>query len=130
MPAAVACPVRVTGAPRRVLIRRARGQRTPYRDKIRAQIVLRAADRQTNTRIAAELGITVDTVRAWRGRFAEHGLAGLRDRPRSGRPSRFTPGAGSPGHVAGLPGARPCRGTVVPVVMSGTGPRSGGPERH
>jgi transposase len=74
-----------------VLIRRARGQRTPYRDKVRAQIVLRAADRQTNTRIAAELGITVDTVRTWRGRFAEQGLAGLRDRPRSGRPSRFSP---------------------------------------
>jgi transposase len=87
MPAAAACPVRVTGALRRILIRRARGQTTPYRDKIRAQIVLRAADRQTNTRIAAELGITVDTVRTWR----EQGLAGLMDRPRSGRPSRFSP---------------------------------------
>jgi transposase len=81
----------VTGALRRILIRRARGQTTPYRDKIRAQIVLRAADRQTNARIAAELGITVDTVRTWRGRFAEQGMAGLRDRPRSGRPSRFSP---------------------------------------
>jgi transposase len=90
VPAAVACPVRVTGAVRRVLIRRARGQKTAYRDKIRARIVLRAAERQTNTGIAAELGITVDTVRAWRGRFAEHGLAGLKDRPRSGRPSRFS----------------------------------------
>jgi transposase len=91
MSAVMACAVRVTGALRRVLIRRACGQKTPYRDKIRAQIVLRAADRQTNTRIAAELRITVDTVRTWRGRFAEHGLAGLMDRPRSGRPSRFTP---------------------------------------
>jgi transposase len=81
----------VTGALRRILIRRARGQTTPYRDKIRAQIVWRAADRQTNARIAAELGITVDTVRTWRGRFAEQGMAGLRDRPRSGRPSRFSP---------------------------------------
>jgi transposase len=85
-----ACAVRVTGSVRRLLIRRSRGQKTPYRDKIRAQIVLRAADRQTNARVAAELGITVDTVRVWRGRFAEHGLAGLRDRPRSGRPSRFS----------------------------------------
>jgi transposase len=91
MPAGRACPVTVTGAPRRILTRRARGQKTPHRDRIRAQIVLRAADRQTNTRIAAQLGITVDTVRTWRGRFAERGLAGLRDRPRSGRPSRFTP---------------------------------------
>jgi transposase len=90
MPAVVACPVRVTGAVRRVLIRRARGQKTAYRDKVRAQIVLRAAERQTNIGIAAEVGITVDTVRVWRGRFAEHGLAGLKDRPRSGRPSRFS----------------------------------------
>jgi transposase len=90
MPAVVACPVRVTGAVRRVLIRRARGQKTAYRDKIRAQIVLRAAERQTNTGIAAELVITADTVRTWRGRFAEHGLAGLKDRPRCGRPSRFS----------------------------------------
>ena len=89
-PAAVACPVWVTGAVRRVLIRRARGQKTAYRDKIRAQIVLRAGEGQTNTGIAGELGITVDTVRAWRGRFVEHGLAGLKDRPRSGRPSRFS----------------------------------------
>lgn len=90
VPAAAACPVRVSGAIRRVLIRRARGQKTPYRDKIRAQIVLRAADRQTNTQIAVEMGITVDTVRTWRGRFGERGLAGLLDLPRSGRPSRFS----------------------------------------
>jgi len=90
-PVIQACPVRVTSAIRRILTRRARGQKTPYRDKVRARIVLSAAEQHTNTRIAAQLGITVDTVRTWRGRFAEHGLAGLRDRPRSGRPSRFTP---------------------------------------
>ena len=85
-PVIQACPVRVTSAIRRILTRRARGQKTPYRDKVRARIVLSAAEQHTNTRIAAQLGITVDTVRTWRGRFAEHGLAGLRDRPRSGRP--------------------------------------------
>jgi transposase len=91
MPAVAACPVTVTGAVRRLLIRRARGQKTPYRDKIRAQIVLLAARQWPNTRIAAELRVTVDTVRTWRGRFAAEGLAGLVDRPRSGRPSRFGP---------------------------------------
>jgi len=91
MPAVVACSVRMTGAVRRVLIRRARGQKTAYRDKVRAQIVLLAAGRETNTGIAAEVDVTVDTVRVWRGRFAEYGLAGLKDRPRSGRPSRFSP---------------------------------------
>jgi transposase len=90
-PVIQACPVRVTAALRRILIRRARGQKTSYRDKVRAQIVLWAADRQSNAGIAARLGITVDTVRTWRGRFAQQGLAGLRDRHRSGRPSRFSP---------------------------------------
>jgi transposase len=88
--AVAACPVRVTSSLRRVLIRRARGQTTPYRDKVRAQIVLRAVERQTNCQIAAGVGVSVDTVCTWRGRFAEHGLAGLRDRPRCGRPSRFS----------------------------------------
>ncbi|MEV6648762.1 IS630 family transposase [Amycolatopsis sp. NPDC051371] len=91
MPVVQACPVTVTGAIRRVLTRRSRGQKTPYRDKVRAQIVLLAARRWSNTAIAAQVGITVDTVRTWRGRFAEQGLAGLADRARSGRPSRFTP---------------------------------------
>jgi transposase len=91
MSVVAACPVRVTGAIRRVLARRARGHTTPYRDKVRARIVLLAADRWSNAAIAGQVGVTVDTVRTWRGRFASHGLAGLRDRARSGRPTRFSP---------------------------------------
>jgi transposase len=86
-----ACPVTVTGTVRRVLLRRARGQKTPYRDKVRARIVLLAAQRWPNTAIAREIRVSVDTVRTWRGRFAVSGLAGLRDRARSGRPARFSP---------------------------------------
>ena len=37
-------------------------------------------------RVAAELGSTRMTVRKWRGRFAEAGLAGLADHDRPGRP--------------------------------------------
>lgn len=85
-----ACPITLTGSIRRVLKRRARGQKTPHRDRMRAQIVLLAAARCTNAAIAAELATTEDTVRKWRGRFAEQGLEGLVDRPRSGRPRRFT----------------------------------------
>jgi transposase len=91
MPAVRACPVRVSGAIRRVLTRRARGQKTPSRDKVRARIVLLAADRWSNAAIAGQVGVSVDTVRTWRGRFASHGLAGLADRARSGRPARFRP---------------------------------------
>lgn len=91
MPAACACPITVTGSIRRVLKRRAQAQKTPHRDRVRARIVLLAAARHTNADIAAELHVTADTVRTWRGRFAELGLEGLVDRPRSGRPRRFTP---------------------------------------
>ncbi len=61
------------------------------RDVLRAQIVLCAADGQTNAEIARQLGVDVDTARKWRRRFSESGLAGLRDRERSGRPRSFTP---------------------------------------
>jgi len=58
---------------------------------LRARIVLAAAARDPNAVIASRLGVTVDTVRKWRGRFAAAGLEGLNDLPRSGRPRVFAP---------------------------------------
>jgi transposase len=74
-----------------VLGARARSPRAQYRDRIRARIVLAAAAGLSNAVIAADLAISIDTVRKWRKRFATHGPSGLVDRPRSGRPRRFTP---------------------------------------
>ena len=74
----------------RVLTVRAHGARTAHRDVIRARIILAAADGAPNAVIAADLGLHVDTVRKWRRRFHHHRLAGLADRPRSGRPRTFT----------------------------------------
>jgi len=73
-----------------VLMARARSVRGPYRDRLRAQIVLAAAAGSTNVAIAAQVGAHVDTVRKWRRRFAAARLAGLKDAPRSGRPPVFT----------------------------------------
>ena len=41
-------------------------------------------------RSPAAAGVAVDTVRTWRGRYADEGMAGLADRPRAGRPPPFT----------------------------------------
>ena len=58
---------------------------------IRARIVRDAARGHSNAAIAARHQINVDTVRRWRHRYAEEGLPGLTDRPRTGRPPRITP---------------------------------------
>ena len=52
----------------------------------RARIVLLAADGKTNTEIAATVGCSRPAVLRWRSRYAIHGLDGLVDHPRSGRP--------------------------------------------
>jgi transposase len=90
MPLPRAVPVTLTAAERTTLKKRARGAKTAYRERLRAQIVLAAARGRDNARIAADLRITADTVRKWRGRFAARGLAGLADLPRSGRPRRIS----------------------------------------
>jgi transposase len=79
----------LTDPERRVLSRRARSTRTPYRDRIRARIVLAAGDGATNAAIARQVGVDVDTVRKWRRRFVVDRLGGLRDAPRPGRPRRL-----------------------------------------
>jgi transposase len=87
-PAAV--PVTLAAAERKTLKKRVRGAKTPYRDWLRAQVVLAAARGRANARIAADLGISTDTARKWRDRFARHGLGGLKDLPRSGRPREIS----------------------------------------
>ena len=84
-------PVAPTASERKRLETMAYGHKTEHRIRIRARIVLLAARRRPNARIAAETGVHLDTVRTWRSRFADHGLPGLGDRPRSGRPPTFTP---------------------------------------
>lgn len=53
----------------------ARSGAAPFREVRRAQALLMAADGLPNVRIAAAVGVTPVTVRAWRTRFAEEGLA-------------------------------------------------------
>jgi transposase len=84
--AAAAVPVTLTASERKILRKRVRGAKTPWRDRLRARVVLLAARGWDNPRIAAGLGVCVNTVRKWRGRFSARGLEGLKDLPRPGRP--------------------------------------------
>src|SRR5690242_15144434 len=52
----------------------------------RARIVLACADGAPNARVAVQVGVTVATVRKWRGKFAAERMAGLEDAARIGRP--------------------------------------------
>lgn len=85
-----AVPIVLSPLEHRVLTGRARRARGEQRDVLRARIVLAAAAGQANAAIARRLGITEDTVRRWRARFAAERIAGLNDRPRTGRPRRFS----------------------------------------
>jgi len=58
---------------------------------MRARIVLLAHAGWPNSRIAAGLGCTVNTVRTWRHRFVRGGMPALCDRRRSGRPEVYGP---------------------------------------
>jgi transposase len=51
---------------------------------------LASADGQSITDVAAGLGVSRDTVRKWRGRFAVSRLEGLGDDPRPGAPRKIT----------------------------------------
>lgn len=83
--------ITLTAAERHRLKALAYSHTAGYQQVIRARIVRDAAHGYSNNTIAGRRGVTVDTVRRWRGRYADHGLAGLTDRRRSGRPPRFTP---------------------------------------
>jgi transposase len=54
------------------------GHKTEHRLRVRAQVVLHAARGRSNACIARETGLHLDTVRRWRGRFAQAGLAWLK----------------------------------------------------
>lgn len=83
--------ITLTTAERRRLTTLAYSRKAPYQQVVRGRIVLDAARGDSNAQIARRRGLTVDTVRLWRGRYADDGLPGLKDRQRSGRPARFSP---------------------------------------
>ena len=57
----------------------------------RARIVLAAAEGLKGVEIAERVGCSEPTVVKWRGRYAERGIEGLKDAPRSGAPLTHGP---------------------------------------
>jgi hypothetical protein len=69
----------------------ARKYTSPYRDVVRAKIILYAADGLANDTIASRVDTPRQIVSKWRKRFFEDRLRGLEEVPRGGRPARFSP---------------------------------------
>ena len=67
-----------------------RRPKTAQRLALRSRIVLAAAAGRSNTAIAADLRVTVQTVGKWRRRFLDRRLDGLTDEPRPGPPRTIT----------------------------------------
>ena len=63
----------------------------PYRDVIRAQVILLAAEGLENKEIGEKLNLPRKTVSKWRKRFFFNRESGLEDGPRAGRPFIFSP---------------------------------------
>ncbi len=63
----------------------------PIRSVERARIIQAAAKGQSAPVIASEQGCSRPTVYTWIRRFNDHGLAGLEEQRRSGRPPTYTP---------------------------------------
>ena len=86
--------IRLTDDERVTLRRRAATYTAPYRDVVRAKIVLMAADGLQNKKIAQRLSLPVQVVTRWRKRFYHERLAGLEERSRTGRPAIQQPNSG------------------------------------
>jgi transposase len=84
-------PLAVTAEERTELERRLRAQTTAHRDRQRARVVLLAADGVSGRKISKEVGLSPQAVCKWRIRFRDHGLPGLEDAERSGRPPVYGP---------------------------------------
>ncbi|MES1213266.1 MAG: helix-turn-helix domain-containing protein [Singulisphaera sp.] len=80
--------IKLSESDRLVLERWARGRTTPARLVLRARIALLAASGMRNKDIARELHCASKTVRLWRNRFAQQGVAGIeKDAPRGNQRS-------------------------------------------
>lgn len=94
--------IRLSPKERGELEARSRQYTLPYRDVVRAKVILLAADGLENKEIGERLDMPRPVVSKWRKRFFRESLAGLEERPRRGRPSAFPPSRGRRGKGTGV----------------------------
>lgn len=94
--------VKLSNEERAVLEQRARSTKAPYRSVLRASVILLLAALMSISEVARQVGLRRRIVRKWQLRFEDERLAGLEDRPRSGRPARFPPRGRDPSGEAGV----------------------------
>src|SRR5262245_55532236 len=81
----------LTAEDRSAIEKLSRSRTASAREVERAHIILLASRGTRVPAIAQELALTEITIRTWLKRFNAAGLAGLQDRPRSGRPVTYQP---------------------------------------
>ena len=93
MPVPLAPPVSLTSDDHARLESLVRAHSTPQALSFRCQVLRRiaASEQPSNVQVATELACERHTVGRWRQRYLAHGLTGLQEAPRSGRPRRFSP---------------------------------------
>jgi len=85
----VATAIKCTDEDREELERLSKSRIDEARMVERAKIVLECLAGRRNDEVAQAFGIQAATVGTWRNRFASEGMAGLRDRPRPGKPAIY-----------------------------------------
>lgn len=83
--------IELSRAEQEVLEARSRRYTSPYRDVVRAKIILMAAQGMENKVVASRLDLPFQVVSKWRKRFFEKRLAGLEEGSRTGRHPVFPP---------------------------------------
>lgn len=82
----LAKPISLTKEEHEKLNQMVRSHNTPQKLVKRAKIILEAANGLTNEEIGEKISMSQKMITLWRNRFAAHGLDGLNDTPKPGRP--------------------------------------------
>lgn len=95
-------PIELSDDEREVVERRARSSNAPFRQVMRARVILYLSQGEDNTLIATRLDVSRSFVSELRKRFFHERLKALEELPRSGRPVRFSPRSGGLGQSRGV----------------------------